>query len=56
MPKYVVIGSIRVVVEADSAEEAEDILSDFFEEAECVCGDMLGFEEITVGDAVEVGE
>lgn len=55
MPKYVIVGSIRVVVEADSKEEAEEILSDCLEETEGYDG-VMEWEEITVGDAVEVEE
>lgn len=54
MPKYVVVGLIRVVVEADSAEEAEDALRETLEEIDCFADCDMELEEITVGDAVEV--
>lgn len=54
MPKYVIIGSIRVVVEADNASEAEDMLREALEEIDCFADGDMEWEEITVGDAVEV--
>lgn len=55
MPKYVVVGTIRCVIDAYSAKDAEGVLSDLMEEMD-VWGDDLEIEEIGVSDAVEVGE
>lgn len=55
MSTYVVKGTVRVVIEADSAGEAENILADVLGIIDCseysIC-----LEEITISDAVEVEE
>ena len=54
MSKFVVVGVIRCVIEADSASEAEETLNEYLEGADIEEG--VDWEEITISDAEEVDE
>lgn len=55
MPKYLVVGTIRCTIEADSATDAEGVLSDLMEEMGC-WEDGMELESIDISDAVEVDD
>lgn len=55
MSKFVVVGSIRCVVDAESASEAEEIVNEYLYLAGAEDG-IDGIESITIRGAVEVDE